>query len=214
MKTLGTTLQVYRGNIFKLERSVAYADGKPFMIASNLTNPYLLITVSSNTYTLKGKWTKNYWLDLSAYPKFDDMTPLFIESLEETPADDERLYYILNGTTREYYRYDRTANEYKPYEFVFTKIFLNSDTKQWIESEYQYQITFVAGNLTANYLVDTFEFVFPDEPIPPTKELMYKAIYKVRPDLVEDLDYNAVLFSYSENITLQKPSLIVVNANI
>lgn len=214
MRTVGTTLQVNRGDVFTLTREVKYVDGKPYMISSTWENPFLLIIVSSNTYELTGKWTKNYWLDVSSYPKFDNMTPVYLASTSQEPEQSDVLYYMLNGTEREYYRYDRVTSTYKPYVFAFTKRFLNKDTREWVGSEYQYQIRLVAGQLMTNYLTETFQILFPGVPVPTTNEQMYKQIYKVRPDLVADLDYDMLLANYSENQVLLKPSIIIVRANI
>lgn len=215
MRTVGTTLQINRGDIFTINREIYYIDRKPYMISSGWLNPFLLLIVSSNTYDLTGKWTKNYWLDANNYPKFDDMTPVYLPSISSSPRANNVLYYMLDEQgQRTYYWYDRAVMLYKPYSFTFSKTFLNSDTQEWEASEYQYQIRLVAGQLMFDYLFTTFQIVFPGETIPITNEQLYNRIYKVRPDLVAGLDYNYMLANFSENQVLLKPSIITVRANI
>ena len=61
MKTLGKTIIVRRGETFILSRKVFKADGSPFVLSKSIVNPYLIITVSSNTYRLNGGYKMNYW---------------------------------------------------------------------------------------------------------------------------------------------------------
>ena len=214
MKLLGTTVEINRGEVFTLSWYICDNTGKPYMISSDATNPFMLITVSSNTYELKGKWSKNYWLDLSGYPTFDNMTEVYIESTSATPEDYEALYYILDlDGTKTYYRYDRILERYVEYKFMFSKLFLNSDTSEWIESIYNYEVRLVDGRLMSEFLTSLFVSLFPDVDVPVDVETIYKTIYKIKPELVQNIDYTAPLVNISEQTILLKPSKIIVKAN-
>lgn len=147
MKTLGTTMVCNRGEVFTMTRGVEDSNGVPFVILKAWTNPYILISVSSTLYRQAGAWSKNYWLSLEGYPTFDCVTPYYIEDLDAEPQEDDRLYYTMDSDgEKAYYRYDRDATEYKPYRFRFSKVFTNKDTREWVESQYSYQIRVVSGD--------------------------------------------------------------------
>lgn len=219
MITLGSQLVVIRGEVFVIKRSVTYKNGVPFTLDSALENQYILITVSSNTYRLEGRYIKRYWLDLSEYPKFDtrevkDLTKEQFEGNTLPPdytATQCIFKYVSDSGEVGYYYYK--DSKYQTYSFTFSKTFLNVDTREWIESKYQYEIQVVNGQSTRDYLTNTFEALFPDTVVPDTLQELYDAIYKVRPDLLKYVSVDAPIVNFETNTIIVPPSIIVVKAN-
>lgn len=221
MNTVGNNIIVTRGEVFVLSREVVYKSGAPYVLRSQLNNPYLLITISSNSYRMKGKYFRRYWLDLSTYPKFDTaevrditFTELSNNRLPSGYSASTCIYrYVTEDGESEYYRYVGTSpsGEYEPYSFTFTMTFSNAETREWIESNYSYSIRIVSGETTETYLTETFESLFPDEPLPGKFEDMYKAIAEVKPDLVEYVSVNAPIVNYVTNNIILQPSKLTIN---
>ena len=223
MKTIGNNIVVTRGEVFVLARDIVYNNGAPYVLRSQLENPYLLITISSNTYRLAGRYFKRYWLDLSEYPKFDttevkDITlqQLTNHELPEGYSASTCIYRYLSAEGEStYYRYVGQSPDgtYEEYSFSFIQTFLNSDTREWIESIYRYDIRIVSGETTQNYLTETYQTLFPDTPIPGTIEEMYKDICKVKPELLEYVCLSAPIVNYTTNDIVLSPSKLIVDAN-
>lgn len=224
MKILGKQIIVSRGEVFVMSREVVRLDGSPYVLRSQLENPYLLISVSSNTYRLQGKYLKQYWLDLSSYPRFEqsiitDITKqqLTDNILPDGFTDSTCIYrYLSESGEKEYYYYVGTSPDgvYKPYSFSFVHTFLNVDTREWVDSNYQYEIRILSGETTRNYLTETFEALFPGVEVPDLLQDIYDEICKVRPDLVQNISVTSPLANYATNDIILPPSLLTVKANI
>lgn len=220
MRTLGKQIIVSRGEVFVMARKVIRQNNTPYILRSQLKNPYLLIAVSSNTYKLQGKYLKNYWLDLSSYPKFETLE---IKDLTKQEFDTNTLpsgytatkciykYVSSYGDIGYYYYKD---NKYTTYEFSFVKTFLNVDTREWIESNYQYEIRLVSGEKTSVVLTDMFVSLFPDTIVPNTLQEIWTAINEVRPDLVANISVTAPLASFDTNDIFVPPSVMTIKANV
>lgn len=224
MRILGKQIIAYRGEVFVMSMEVVRSDGSPYVLRSQLNNPYLLISVSSNTYRLKGKYLKNYWLDLSSYPKFEQatITDISQEQLQDNvlpegfTAETCIYRYMSELGEKEYYRYIGTSpgGKYEPYSFSFVKTFLNVDTREWIESNYQYEIRILSGETTRTYLTNTFTALFPAEEVPDTIQEIYDAINKVRPDLLTYVSVTSPLANFATNDIIVPPSVLTVKANV
>lgn len=213
MRVLGTTIEINRGEVFTLRYSLVDEDGTPYMLPDDWRNPYIVIAVSSTIYRQKGSWSKNYWLDLSTYPKFRYMTPVAIMSLDNPPSVENALYYIMNSSgDKEYYYYENEI--YKPYKFTFSKTFLYHDTKQWIESIYKYQLRTASGQCSRAWLTAIFVHIYPGVEVPTYKEDIAKQIYKVNPKLIEGVDWTAPIVNYETKEILRQPAKIIVRGNV
>lgn len=223
MKTIGNNIVVTRGEVFVLARDVVYRNGAPYVLRSQLENPYLLITISSNTYRMQGKYFRRYWLDLSTYPAFDkaevkDITEeqLTSNTLPDGYTETTCIYrFVTTAGESEYYRYVGTSSNgtYQSYSFSFVKTFLNTDTRDWIESNYLYEIQIVSGQKTVDYITNTWNSLFSGQPVPGTVEDMYNEIMKERPDLLEGVSLDNVLVNFTSNDIILSPSKITINAN-
>ena len=213
MRILGTTIEINRGEVFTLRYSLADTDGVPYMIPDDWKNPYLVITVASTIYRQKGRWSKNYWLDLSTYPKFRYMKPVAIASLDDPPPVEKALYYIMQPSgEKEYYYYENDT--YKPYKFTFSKTFLYHDTKQWIESIHRYQLKVASGQCSRDWLTAIFTHLYPESEVPTHKEEIARQICKVRPELLEGVDWTAPIVNYEVREILRQPAKIIVRGNV
>lgn len=224
MRTLDKQIIVTRGEVFVMSREVVRQDGSPYVLRSQLDNPYLLISVSSNTYKLKGKYLKNYWLDLSSYPKFEQSTikditqeQLSGNTLPDGFTAETCIYRYLSASgNKEYYRYVGTSpsGKYELYSFLFVKTFLNVDTREWIESNYQYEIRIISGETTRTFLTNMFNTLFPEEEVPDILQEIYDRIYEIRPDLLAHISVSAPLANYATNDIIVSPSILTIKANV
>ena len=236
MRTLGRKIIVHRGETFVLTRKVFKDDGvTPFVLAKSITNPYLIITVSSNTFRVDGKYRLNSWLDLSTYPSFRSQTPVYVEDTVITnntppsaPDNDGcgSIYYTQDTEgNKEYYYWYVTqwsddeepkplAGEYRNYSFVFHKQFLNVHTRDWIESQYQYEFRLVGGQKTQPLLLDTYKSIYPTRMwVPSDARTLYEEVKKCRPDLVKNIRWSAPLANFFTEDILQRPELLIIKPN-
>lgn len=123
-------------------------------------------------------------------------------------------YYIINGNSnREYYVYDAETNSYIKYTFVVQKRFLNNDTKKWIGQIYQYEIALCSGKLMTEWLKEVFQTLYPNTIVPNANSELAHYICKKRPDLLEGVNINEPLVSYTTNRVLQGPCKLIVKEN-
>lgn len=220
MRTLGKTIYVHRGETFVLARKVFKDDGvTPFVLSMYIKNPYIIITITSNTYDINGRYKYNAWLNLSTYPSFRSITPEYVEnsviSSNQLPsgknADGKDCVFYTQDEygNKEFYYY--TNGAYKPYRFVFHKHFLNVHTKDWTESQYRYSFRLVGGQDTHEYLLNAYKGVYPDRMhIPDDNKTLYDEIANCRPDLINNIRYSAPLVNFFTEDILQKPEKLVI----
>lgn len=65
MKIVGDTVYIQRGEIWSLDFDVTDEKGRPYMLFSKWSNPYLAITVAGSMYEQTGDMRETHWLDLS-----------------------------------------------------------------------------------------------------------------------------------------------------
>lgn len=85
MKTFNNELVVHRNETFTIDKSLYNKDGSPYIISSELKNPYFVMSISSTRYDQRNRYIKNYWLDLSKYLRFVSTQPIDILSFKTTP---------------------------------------------------------------------------------------------------------------------------------
>ena len=106
------------------------------------------------------------------------------------------------------------AGEYRPYSFVFHKQFLNVHTRDWIESQYQYEFRLVGGQKTQPLLLDMYKGIYPDRMwVPSDARTLYEEIKKCRPDLVKNIRWSAPLANFFTEDILQRPELLIIKPN-
>lgn len=92
MKTFNNEIIIHRGETFSIDKTVQNKDGSPYVISSKLNNPYFLLTVSTTRYEQEDRYLKNYWLDLSNFPKFLSTQAFDLKSLMSTNNGTEPMY--------------------------------------------------------------------------------------------------------------------------
>ena len=220
MNSLGNTLYVTRGETFVLGRSICKSNGyTPYVLSSNVQNPYIVITVQSDNFRTDKGYKHTFWLDISDYLSFTlkQVVALTTASLlssdigyntaqycvYEVPDDTQdsgyAYYYSADGTT---------LTEYEG--FIFKKVFTAQETSEWIERQYLYNIKLIGGITTTETLTGLYQSVFPDYELPSAESIMYEQIKKIRPDLVEGIDYNKPIATITTQEVLQRTSKIIV----
>lgn len=214
MKVLGKSIIVRRGETFVLSRKVFKDDGKtPFVLPLSIQNPYLVISVTSTAYNVEGRYKCNYWLNLEKYPKFQSSTPILLTTeqfnFNTLPAGCTATSNIYTYD-RNYYMYS-SDNKYVAYSFVFTKQFLEYQTRDWVESQYQYTFKLIGGQKTNDVLKGMYDSIYPYRPFKPTDNLtLYNEIKKCRPDMVRNIRPSAPLANYTTEDILQRPEKLII----
>ena len=214
MKVLGKNIIVRRGETFVLSRKVFKDDGKtPFVLPTSILNPYLVISVTSTAYNVEGRYKCNYWLNLEKYPKFESSTPILLTAEQfnsnALPAGCTATSNIYTYD-KNYYMYS-SDNKYVAYSFVFTKQFLEYQTRDWVESQYQYTFKLIGGQKTNDVLKGMYDSIYPYHPFRPTDNLtLYNEIKKCRPDMVRNIRPSAPLANYTTEDILQRPEKLII----
>lgn len=212
MRMIGNKIECYRGESFILQVPLVRRDGVPFYVKSNAKNPYLRLTVKSNTYTIGGQYKKSYWVDISGVDTYDaveqfpnNVVPTTLGSLDE-----HTIYYIITTGGREYYVYKNNA--WVIYKFLYTKQFLNEDTKNWPCQNMTYEISYVDGVRMQQWLFSVYASLYnEDSTMYPTSNIgLAMAICKKDPYILKDVDVTAPLASYTINEVVLAPAKLIV----
>lgn len=92
MRLLGTDIYAQRNETFAIDFTVKNADGTPYIVSSQLINPYILLSISSANFKQTNRYVKNYWLDLTNYPRFYSTLPFDLTSLKTTSGGSTSRY--------------------------------------------------------------------------------------------------------------------------
>lgn len=76
MKIYRNELTILKGETFALNRTIENENGTPYIVSSELNNPYFLITVTNNLYDEVGKYVYNKWLPLDNFLRFRKVKPI------------------------------------------------------------------------------------------------------------------------------------------
>lgn len=99
MRILGTDIYAQRNETFGIDFTVRNADGTPYIVSSELDNPYLLLSIASTNYKQDNRYIKNYWLDMSNYPRFENTLPFDLTSLMTTSGGSTPRYTSFAAAT-------------------------------------------------------------------------------------------------------------------
>lgn len=81
MKVFNHELVVHRNETFTLDKVVQNRDGSPYIITSEMQNPYFVITVSSTLYPTEDGYVYHAWLPVPE-PRFHSTVPIDITIFE------------------------------------------------------------------------------------------------------------------------------------
>ena len=82
---------------FKNIKIVQNKDGSPYIISNKLSNPYFLISISTTRYAQNNRYIKNYWLDLSKYPRFTSTNVVNLLDIKSSPDGETPKYSSFEG---------------------------------------------------------------------------------------------------------------------
>lgn len=150
MRWYGTDLYITRGETFAIDVGITDKTGEPYRISTLMSNAFFVLTVKSNTYAQSGRYILRNWINLSNFPKVDDMSILDVTSL---PLNDNLIRKRVLRYDGKYYIYDDNVSQYVEYGLHFICTFDSTITKDWLDSAYEYDLKLVSGNLKESYNV-------------------------------------------------------------
>lgn len=234
MQLFNNDMIVSRGETFTLDRIVENKDKTPYIISKDLVNPYFLITVSNSKYEQMNRYIKNYWLDLSDFPRFSITQPVNLSSIK-TSADStiakyedfpdtllegyvdgkyvvyddkyDAVFYKTNGDKTEYKFFNGTS--WVTYNCRIIKTFSSSDTIEWVEQNYIYSIRLVSGTSTLSYL----RSLCNDKNISFTDKDDAKSLVEKLSD-VQDLQVDRPLCTFDTILPILNPCKLTVFSDI
>ena len=87
MRTFNHELIVKRNETFTLDRVLENRDGSPYLISSELRNPYFVITVSNSKYDTENRYVYSAWLPVET-PRFYTTIPINIRDFKDAKGDE------------------------------------------------------------------------------------------------------------------------------
>ena len=173
MKIYRNELTILKGETFALNRTIENENGTPYIVSSELNNPYFLITVTNNLYDEVGKYVYNKWLPLDNFLRFRKVKPILYtyddwselpagyEGNSEEYANEAVFYRYRNGTPEyKYFRYTGSPSQgnyagvWVDYKFEINTIFPYHITKDWNYGNMYYSIQLVSGNKVKDTLYE------------------------------------------------------------
>ena len=103
MQIFNGVIQHTQGESFTLDMDVKYPNGDPYIISSELENPYILFTIASTQYTQNKRYIMRHWLDASHdFPRFYQTRPNeTLLSVPDVKTNNNFLEWLNNNTTPE-----------------------------------------------------------------------------------------------------------------
>lgn len=122
MQVFNGVIEHTQGESFTLDMDVRYPNGDPYIISSQLENPYILFTIASTQYTQNERYIMRHWLDASVdFPRFYQTKP--DETLMSDPS-------IKTATSfKEWLSLNTTEEDWDPITGLTKAVYhLNNDT--------------------------------------------------------------------------------------
>lgn len=103
MQIFNGVIQHTQGESFTLDMDVKYPNGDPYIISSELENPYILFTIASTQYTQNKRYIMRHWLNASLdFPRFYQTRPNeTLLSVPDVKTNNNFLEWLNNNTTPE-----------------------------------------------------------------------------------------------------------------
>ena len=93
MKISNNEIMIQRGETFAISKTIENKDGSPYIVSSQLNNPFLLISIASSKFEQSSKFIMNYYMNLSKIPRFLFTNPININDLYYAEAGGEDTAY-------------------------------------------------------------------------------------------------------------------------
>ena len=192
MMVFNNEITVRRNETFTIDKIVQNRDGSPYLISSELQNPYFLITITNSLYDQADRYILNIWLPIDeSFPRFELTVPFNLadiktidgqtnypngfEDLDGLPGGyvngvlvefekDDVLFYTEDVEGNRIYKY--YDDGWKDYECRIIYKFMQAITKDWVEGTYSYNIDLVSGPIN-----DEAQFI-SDRPLKGVEELI------------------------------------------
>lgn len=174
MKIYKNELVVTRGEAWTYDVKLVNPDGSPFVISSQLQDPYFVFTVATGKYAEYGRYVHHYWckfvsaasdegglrsyfitkpIQLTDWNTSPIDTPEIVRIYDEARKIDTHVdwtnlavYFVeLSDGTKEYKYYDASDKSFNDYECAFRIAFMSQDTMEWVEQEYNISLKLVDG---------------------------------------------------------------------
>lgn len=165
MRVFGNDITVQRGEQFALDFFFTNKDGSPFLVSSEMTYPYYLISVVSNVFDTGNVYEYNVWCDLRNTYRFYNTTavskdgavnswtePSDFDDYKQTGIDGYTYYTgcIFYSTVEDkYYMYKYNGTQYTYVDVSTMNInrlvteFSTEVTSKWNGQNYIYAINLV-----------------------------------------------------------------------
>lgn len=183
MRVSGNNIMIHTGESFTIDKYFVNKDGSPYVISNKLKNPYILISVCSNSYNTRNNYKYNQWCDVSNFYRFASTQAYQLDDDNPLPSNltilDPSIGRITNNTGATTYYCDDTifvhqgeyylfvyssnpketssyAGSYVKYELRFIANFDSEITKNWSSQQYNYSITLVSGKTMHEGLTDLY----------------------------------------------------------
>lgn len=177
MLTNKNELHIYRGETFTIDKYFQNKDGSPYIVSSELNNPYWLLSISNTTYYQENRTVKNYWLPVNV-PRFKTTVPVALTDIKTSSAGNTPLYTSFTDNITfpivGYYNsqpvsfepddcvfytevdgvktYKYWDNGWKDYICRIVKTFTQDDTSDLFAQNYLFSITLVSGMTIDDYI--------------------------------------------------------------
>lgn len=217
MQIRGNEITVHRGETFSIEYILQNKDGSPYVFTNQAHNPHLLFTVASSKYSQAGRYVKHWWLEIPNEMQFYKTQPVKIPSFNNEPNVDMgdyiadvstyALYYVNVNGVKTYKRW--TGEEFVDYECRIVKTFNQSDTNQWVGQSYVYDVNYVDGDSTLEYLQTLYTMHNLPSPMPSSVEDLYDALIEIDANY-SNIDINKKLHTIAISLPIITPSKLSV----
>lgn len=169
MKSVNNELTIVRNESFTFDKKIVNRDDSPYIISSELKNPYFLVSVASAVYAGTERYICNFWLPVEL-PRFYCTTPVdigtftdengnplyrdfqsmsglpsgYVNGLHVTYEVGDALFYCINEQGEKVYKY-HDGTQWRDYECRIVFKVPSWITSEWTERSYLYNIDLVDG---------------------------------------------------------------------
>lgn len=167
MQVFNNEIHMQQGEQITLTFNLRTKDGSPYIVSSELNNPYYVITIASTHLAQQDRYVLNRWCKIEKITNtpttfyctksipVSDITNI-PNGLPETIRNDiislankgitydNYAIYSYNG---KYYRWDSDVEKAIEYENILSVTFLPSTTNEWTGRDFVYGIILVSGEI-------------------------------------------------------------------
>ena len=159
MRIVGNKLIARRNRGDTITFRLEYENGDPFVIASGWDNPHFVMTIASSRYSQEQRYIKSWWLSLTTENFIRvEQTDIYLDTTIN-PEDPDKpsldpanwaftriVRVIYQGIN--YFWYSN-GEDWIPYDAPTIRIvFTVQDASEWIEQNYRWDCSIMAGTLT------------------------------------------------------------------